>query len=101
MLSEVCISCTQRKGISPDKLEGEAQEILLEAGDLQVSSSKADPGSGNQKSVEDFEIEKLKGEKRKTELVLSGNRQNLNQSGLLCASGKRPCQSEATRPRGI
>lgn len=66
-----------------------------------MSSSKADPGRGNEKSAEDFETEKLKGERRKTECVLSGNRHNLSQRGLLCASGKRPCQSEATRPQGI
>lgn len=51
--------------MAPAKLKGEPEEMI--SGDLQVSSSKALPGNGNKKCVEDFGTEKLKGKKRKTE----------------------------------
>lgn len=51
--------------MAPAKMEGEPEEMI--SGDLQVSCSKALPGNGNEKYVEDFGTGTLKGEKRKAE----------------------------------
>lgn len=51
---------------APDKLglKENQRKSFLEAGDLQVSSSKPVTGNGNKKRVEDFEREKVKGKEK-------------------------------------
>lgn len=74
IFSEVCISCISYSEqvhcclfkAAPDKLglKENQRKSFLEAGDLQVSSSKPVTGNGNKKRVEDFETEKVKGKER-------------------------------------